>query len=200
MADIFQYGDTEINYLAKKDKKLGAAIARIGKISREVTPEPFTALIEGVVGQQISNKAAATVRNRLFDLVGEITPANILAKQPDDLQKCGMSMVKVNYIRGIAEAATTTIDFANLKNLSDTEIMKQLLPLKGIGEWSVEMLLIFCFARPDVVSFKDLAIRRGIMNLYGHKKLTKEMFEKYRKRYSPYGTVASLYLWALSVE
>jgi len=68
-----------------------------------------------------------------------------------------------------------------------------------VGVWTVEMLLIFSLCRPDVLSFKDLAICRGMMNLYGHKEITKELFEKYRKRYSPYGTVASFYLWALSV-
>ncbi|EQB90222.1 hypothetical protein M918_01105, partial [Clostridium sp. BL8] len=101
---------------------------------------------------------------------------------------------------GIAEAAISgEVDFSTLHTLTDEEIVKKLSALKGVGVWTAEMLLIFSLCRPDVVSFGDLAIRRGMMNLYGLKELPKEKFERYKKRYSPYGTVASLYLWALSV-
>jgi 3-methyladenine DNA glycosylase/8-oxoguanine DNA glycosylase len=90
------------------------------------------------------------------------------------------------------------IDFARFHEMADREIIDQLLSLRGIGVWTAEMLLLFSLSRPDVVSWGDQAIRRGMMNLYGLKKLTKEQFYRYRRRYSPYGSVASLYLWALS--
>jgi DNA-3-methyladenine glycosylase II len=110
-------------------------------------------------------------------------------------------MKKVGYIKGIAEEAMSgEIDFNNLNSLSDEEIIKKLTALHGIGVWTVEMLLIFSLNRPNIVSYKDLAICRGMMNLYGLKTLSKEQFEKYKKRYSPYGSVASLYLWHLSVD
>lgn len=197
---IFDYGQKEIDYLKRKDKKLGAAIEQIGRIEREITPDPFTALISSVVSQQISKKAAETVWNRLNTLLGEITPENINPVDLSEIRSCGMSERKAGYIKGIAEAAISgLVDFKTLYTLSDEEIIKKLSSLHGVGVWTAEMLLIFSLSRPDVVSYKDLAICRGMMNLYGLKDLPKEKFERYRKRYSPYGSVASLYLWALSV-
>lgn len=197
---FFEYGQKEIAYLKSKDKKLGAAIDEIGMIKREITPDPFIALVSSVVSQQISNKAAETVWNRLDKLLGNITPESIAQAELSEIQGCGMSMRKAGYIKGIAEAAISSIvDFNTLHTLTDEEIIKKLSSLHGVGVWTAEMLLIFSFCRPNVLSYKDLAICRGIMNLYGLKELSREKFERYRKRYSPYGSVASLYLWALSV-
>jgi 3-methyladenine DNA glycosylase/8-oxoguanine DNA glycosylase len=198
--NYFVYGEEEIEYLKKRDKKLGAAIDQIGMIEREIILDPFQAIITSVVGQQISNKAADTVNARLLNLVGAIAPDNIGKANIEDIQKCGMSYRKAQYIKGIADAALNkTIDFNNLHKLSDEEIIKSLTSLYGVGVWTAEMLLIFSLARMDVLSFKDLAIVRGMMRLYGLEKVTKAQFEKYRKRYSPYGSVASLYLWELSI-
>ncbi|WP_291573763.1 DNA-3-methyladenine glycosylase family protein [Clostridium sp. UBA4548] len=198
--EIFKYGDKEIEYLKKKDKKLGAAIEKIGIIERKITPDPFEALVSSIVSQQISSKAAETVWNRFTNVIGVVTPENIEKVSLEEIQGCGMGLRKVGYIKGIAEAAISgEVNFGELNNLADEEIVKKLSALKGVGVWTAEMLLIFSLCRPDVVSYGDLAIRRGMMNLYGHKELSKERFERYRKRYSPYGSVASLYLWALSV-
>lgn len=197
---IFEYGQKEIDYLKRRDKKLGMAIDKIGMIEREITPDPFTALVSSVVSQQISNKAAETVWNRLYAQLGAISPERIIQADLSEIQSCGMSQRKAGYIKGIGEAAISgTVDFYTLHTLADEEIITKVSALHGVGVWTVEMLLIFSFCRPDVVSYKDLAICRGMMNLYGIKELSKEKFERYRKRYSPYGTVASLYLWALSV-
>ncbi len=198
---FFEYGQKEIDYLKHRDKKLGAAIDMIGLIKREITPDPFTALVSSVVSQQISNKAAATVWNRLQTLLGNITPESIVQTERSAIQGCGMSERKAGYIKGIADAATSGIvDFNGLHTLTDEEIIKRVSSLRGVGVWTAEMLLIFSLCRPDVVSYKDLAICRGMMNLYGLDEFPKETFERYRKRYSPYGSVASLYLWALSVR
>jgi len=198
---VFEYGQKEIEFLKSRDKKLGAAIDRMGMLKREVIPDPFTALVSSVVSQQISGKAADTVWNRLDSLLGSITPESIGEAELSKIQGCGMSVRKAGYIKGIAEAALSgQVDFSILNTLTDEEIIKKLSSLHGVGVWTAEMLLIFSLCRPDVVSYKDLAIRRGMMNLYGLKELPKEKFERYRKRYSPYGSVASLYLWALSVE
>jgi len=196
---IFEYGQKEIEYLKHKDKKLGEAIEKIGMIEREITPDPFTALISSVVSQQISKKAAQTVWNRLNTLLGEITAESIGQVNLSEIQGCGMSERKAGYIKGIADAANSgAVDFNTLHTLTDEEVIKKLSALNGVGAWTAEMLLIFSLNRPDVVSYKDLAICRGMMNLYGLKELPKEKFERYKKRYSPYGSVASLYLWALS--
>lgn len=197
---IFEYGNKEINYLKSKDKTFGKAIDQIGKIEREINPDTFSALISSVVSQQISSKAAKTVLNRLVGLIGSITPKSIEAVSVSDIQCCGMSVRKAGYIKGIATAAISgEVNFDELHTLSDKEVIKKLSSLNGVGVWTAEMLLIFSLQRPDVVSYGDLAIRRGLMNLYGLQELSKDDFEKYAKRYSPYGSVASLYLWALSV-
>ena len=198
---IFEYGQKEIEYLKNRDKKLGAAIERIGIIKRGIIPDPFTALVSSVVGQQISSKAADTVWGRLEKLLGDITPESIGKAELSAIQSCGMSVRKASYIKGIGEAALSgKVDFKMLHTLTDEEIIEKLSSLHGVGVWTAEMLLIFSLCRPDVVSYRDLAIRRGMMKLYGLKELTKDRFERYRKRYSPYGSVASLYLWEISHE
>ena len=196
----FEYSEHEIEYLRKKDKKLATAIYRIGIIKREINPDPFSALTESIIGQQISGKAAATVRLKLANISG-LEAAKLHALTVEEIQSCGMSMRKAGYIKNIAEASVSkTIDFDNLHTQSDSEIIQALTAIKGVGVWTAEMLLIFSLMRPDVVSYGDLAIRRSMMNLYGHKDLPKDRFLRYAKRYSPYGSVASLYLWELSVS
>lgn len=196
----FEYGQKEIEYLKRKDKKLGAMIDEIGFIKRAITPDPFEALISSVVGQQISSKAAKTVWERFYQLCGgNMTPDKVDQLGLEAIQSCGMSTKKASYIKGIAHAAITKeVDFESLHLMTDDEIIKKLSALHGVGVWTVEMLLIFSLNRLDVVSYKDLAICRGMMKLYGLKELPKEKFNRYKKRYSPYGSVASLYLWAIS--
>ena len=195
----FEYGEAEINHLRKKDKKLGAAIDRIGIIKREVSSDIFPALIESIVGQQISNKAAATVCRKLREM-SNMEAVQLHALSVEKIQACGMSMRKAGYIKSAAEAAVNkTINFDELTSQPDEEVIANLTTLPGVGLWTAEMLLIFSLQRPNIVSFGDLAIRRGMMNLYGHKELSREQFMRYAKRYSPYGSVASLYLWELSV-
>lgn len=199
--EIFKYGDIELNYLKKKDKRLAAAIERIGMVEREVIPDLFTALVNSVVGQQISAKAAVTVWNRMVERFGEITPESISSASVEEIQRCGLSTRKAGYIKGIGEAVVNgELDISELPRLTDEEVIKGLSSLHGIGVWTAEMLMIFSMQRPNILSWGDLAIQRGIMMLYGHKKLDREKFERYRKRYSPYCSVASLYLWAIAVE
>ncbi len=198
---FFEYGQPEMDYLKRRDKKLGSVIDDMGIIRRRVKPDLFSALVESVVSQQISTKAAQTVSERMNSLLNNAISAQSIANAGlEAIQSCGMSLRKAGYILGIAEASLTgAVDFDSLHTLSDEEIIKKLTALNGVGVWTVEMLLIFSLCRPDVVSYGDLAIRRGMMNLYGLKELPKEKFERYKKRYSPYGSVASMYLWALSV-
>ncbi|NLM87843.1 MAG: DNA-3-methyladenine glycosylase 2 family protein [Syntrophomonadaceae bacterium] len=196
---IFEYDQSSIEYLQKKDKKLGAAIERIGRVERQVIPDLFTALVHSIVGQQISKQAAATVWNRVQEYFGEITPARVAIASSEEIQQLGMSLRKATYIKGVAEAALEgSLDLDRLNSLPDGEIIERLSSLHGVGVWTAEMMLIFSMQRPDVVSWGDHAIRKGMMNLYGLTELTRGQFDKHRKRYSPYGTVASLYLWEIA--
>ena len=91
------------------------------------------------------------------------------------------------------------LDIESLVHMEDDEVIKQLSSIKGIGEWTAEMLMLFSMQRPNIFSYGDLAILRGLRMLHHHRKITKKLFEKYRRRYSPYCSVASLYLWAIAV-
>ena len=158
----------------------------------------FLGLVQSIVSQQLSVKVAEVIFRRVEALLGEITAANLLAADPEALRGCGLSGRKVEYLRGIAEAQRTgAIDFAALARKPDAEIIGELVELKGVGVWTAEMLLIFSLGRPDVLSYRDLGIRRGIMMLNGLAELPEEEFDLYRRRYSPYGTLASLYLWRI---
>jgi len=201
---IFQYGKTEIDYLKKRDKTLGRAIDAIGFIERSANYETsnadlFSALIKAVVGQQISTKAAATVWQRMEDGLGKVAPETILAISEGDLQSFGISFRKAGYIRGAAESvASGQLDILALHEKSDDQVVKELSSLNGIGTWTAEMLMLFAMQRPDILSYGDLAIHRGMQKLYRRKKITPEMFEGYRQRYTPHSSVASLYLWAIA--
>lgn len=197
--DYYRYGKKEIDFLKNKDPLLGAAIDKIGMIKRRVNPDLFSALISSVISQQISTKAADTVEKRLLALVGEIKAENIYKVQESDIQKCGMSNRKAGYIKNIADLSIAgSIDFENLYSLEDEDFIRELIKIKGVGEWTAEMLLIHSLKRENILSFKDLGIRRGIEALYGLEELSKEKFRKFQHRYSPYGTVASIYLWEIS--
>ncbi|NLT57650.1 MAG: DNA-3-methyladenine glycosylase 2 family protein [Clostridiales bacterium] len=199
MLQYYSYGEAETGHLKKKDRRLGEAIERIGPIRRPVRPDLFDALIHSIVGQQISSKAQQTVWQRLLDLAGEVTPARIDALSEETLQRCGMSMRKAGYLKGVAEQVLSGgLDLAGLQAQSDQEVIRTLSALRGVGVWTAEMLMIFSMQRPNILSYGDLAIRRGLCMLYRHRALTPALFERYRRRYAPYATVASLYLWAIA--
>lgn len=198
---IFDYGNKEMNYLMSVDKILGEAIERIGKIERAIIPDMFPALVFAIIGQQISLKAARTIWARMQDRIGAITPETILAISMEEIKECGMQASKAGYIKGIADSVLSgDFDLAELYQLPDAEVIKRLSTLKGIGVWTAENLLLNCMERPDIISYGDIAIRRGIMKLYDLSELTKEQFISYKNRYSPYASVASIYIWRVSYE
>ena len=198
--EFFQYGSKETDYLKSKDKRLAEAIERIGPVQREIIPDLFAGLVNSIVGQQISTKAMVTIWNRIKDLFIAVTPESILSRSAEELQKCGITMKKAVYIRNIAlDIVNGNFNINELHGLPDDELCKKLSSLNGIGLWTAEMLMTFSMQRPDILSWDDLAIRRGIMMLYKHKRLDKKRFARYKKRYSPYCSVASLYLWEISM-
>jgi DNA-3-methyladenine glycosylase II len=195
----FEYGDTELNWLKSRDAALAFAIDKIGHISRPVMPDLFEALVHSIVGQQISNKAVATIWARIQERVGTVTPNNIAELPVEELQQCGISMRKAGYIKEVAETVVSGgLNLDALRDMTDSEVCKRLSQIRGIGVWTAEMLMTFSMQRPDVMSWDDLAIHRGLRMLYRHRKITPALFIKYKRRYSPYGTVASLYLWAIA--
>ncbi len=183
----------------KRDKRLGEAIERIGHIDRAVENDLFTSLVHHIVGQQISTRAQATIWQRLQDRVGTVDARGVASLSVDELQALGMSFRKAGYIQGFArQVQTGSLDVDALATLPDDEVIRRLTVLPGVGMWTAEMLLTFCLQRPDVVSFGDLAIHRGMRMLYHRRSIDRETFARLARRYSPYGTVASLYLWAIA--
>lgn len=195
----FQYGEAEINYLKRKDKKLAWAIEHIGHIERKLDADLFASVVRHIVGQQISSKAQATVWARMEARFAPLAPATIHAASAAELQSLGMSLRKAEYIKDFASKVVQgEFDLQAVEQMSDEEAIAALSSLKGIGRWTAEMILLFCLQRPDVLSFDDLAIQRGLRMLYHHRQITRELFSRYQKRYSPYGSTAALYLWAIA--
>ena len=198
-ATYFAYGENEIAGLKARDKRLGEAIDRIGFIKWQVEPDLFKAVVGSIVAQQISGKAAETVYNRLVALAGDLTPANVARLDRERIQKCGMSMKKAaNILDFSRKVVSGEFDVSALPSLSDEEVVSRLSSLRGIGPWTAEMILLFTLQRPDVLSSRDFGILRGMRMLYRHRKMTKAMFERYRRRLSPFGSVASLYFWKIA--
>jgi DNA-3-methyladenine glycosylase II len=196
---FFQYGEREINYLKSKDKILGRAIDTIGPIKRPVDTDLFSSVIHHIIGQQISSAAQKTIWERMNKELGTITEDILCDLSVEKIQNFGMTFRKAEYIRDFSHRVKCgELNMDEIKNKSDNEIIDVLAGLKGIGKWTAEMILIFCLQRPDILSYDDLAIHRGLRMLYHHRNIDKRLFEKYRRRYSPYGTVASLYIWSIA--
>ena len=195
----FVYGETELDYLRSRDARLADAIARIGHVERAVDPDLFAAVVHHIIGQQISTKAQATIWTRLQERLGAITPATVRAAGRDGLQAVGTTFRKADYIMDFADRVSTAeLDLDAIGSMPDEDAIAELVTIRGIGRWTAEMILLFCLERPDILSFDDLAIQRGLRMLYRHRRITPALFARHRRRFSPYGSVASLYLWAIA--
>ena len=195
----FAYGERELSYLRQKDKRLSAVMDRIGHIDRAVDPNLFSSVVHHIIGQQISTKAQATIWQRIHDTLGSINAETILKAGVPALQALGMTFRKAEYITDFAEKIHTgAFRLDEVARMNDEDAIRALSSLKGIGVWTAEMILLFCLQRPDIFSYDDLAIRRGLRMVYHHREMDRARFEKYRRRFSPYGSVASLYLWAVA--
>lgn len=178
---------------------MAEVIDKIGVVRRRVIPDVFAALVHSIVGQQISTKAHESIWRKVQERVGEVSPKNILAISPELLQSVGISFRKVEYIRDAARRFESgEFDVLSFDSMSDEQVIEKLTQLKGVGVWSAEMLMLFSMQRPDVLSFGDLAILRGLRMIYHHRRIDRRLFEKYRRLFSPCNSVASLYLWAVA--
>ena len=195
----FAYGETELAYLRKKDKRLGEVIDQIGRVERTVDTDLFSAVVHHIIGQQISTKAQTTIWQRMQDALGVVNAETILAAGAPKLQAQGMTFRKAEYITDFAQKVHSgAFSLDAVAQMPDAEAIQALTALKGIGVWTAEMILLFCLQRPDMLSYDDLAIQRGLRMVYHHRDIDRARFERYRRRYSPYGSVASLYLWAVA--
>jgi methylated-DNA-[protein]-cysteine S-methyltransferase len=205
-------GDGELGFdlelavqtLRAADPKLARLIARVGpcRMQLKTTPTIFAALAESIVYQQLHGKAAATIFARVRALFprarGPLTPAQISGASEADLRAAGLSNAKYLALRDLAERCQngSIPTLSQLQKLDEEAIIERLTEVRGIGRWTVEMLLMFRLGRPDVLPVDDYGVRKGFSIAFGTAELpTKAELEARAKRWKPYRTVASWYLW-----
>ena len=189
-----------IPYLSQKDPELASTILHVGTITLPHPKENFESLVNSIVSQQLSVKAAATIFQRVcLVLENEITPVNVLATPTEKLRSAGLSGQKTSYLFALAEAfIKNSKKYQNLHDLSDEEVIKALTSIKGIGVWTAQMFLMFTLLREDIFPIGDLGIRRGMENLlFEGEKQQHEILIERAEIWGPYRSVASLYLWKM---
>ena len=184
-----------------RDPKMAAIIPHIELPEIEVHSDIYLDLISSIVSQQLSVKAADTIFNRFLDLFDNRypTPQQILDKDPEILRGCGLSYQKANYIKNIAtywiENKDTMPDWLKL---SDDAIISELTQIKGVGKWTVQMILMFRLNRLDVFPIDDLGIRQGMIKIYGLHETGKDLIKKLHELaepWQPYRSIACRYVW-----
>ena len=190
--------------LRRKDPVMRELVKRVGKLDMEARrrgrpADAYGALLRSIVGQQLSTKAAASIYRRVMELFGGKTPSpeQLLAMDPDELRTAGLSRAKVAYMRSLAEHVVDgSLELDRLHELPDEEIIAELTAVKGIGEWSAHMFLIFHLQRPDVLPVGDLGVRNAAMQEYDLKQLpTAAELTELGEAWRPHRSLAALYLW-----
>jgi DNA-3-methyladenine glycosylase II len=169
-------------------------------LKNERPGDAYGALLRSIVGQQLSTKAAATIYGRMLELFGghAPTPKQLLAVDPDKIRAAGLSRPKINYLRDLADHVEKgELELEHLDELPDEQVIEQLIAVKGIGEWSAHMFLMFHLGRPDILPVGDQGIRRAVQVQYGLRKVPDpKRLEKIARPWRPYRTLACLYLWS----
>jgi DNA-3-methyladenine glycosylase II len=193
--------ETAITYLSSVDPIMAEVIERTGPCTLVPNPNLFEALVDAIISQQISVKAADAILARLRTALtdGRITPEALLQLEHEQLRTIGLSPQKARYIRDLTEhVASGRLDLERLSEFEDEEIINRLVVVKGIGRWTAEMALIFCLGRPDVLPVDDLGFVEGVRTAYGLevRPTRKELLER-GEVWRPYRTFATWYMWRL---
>ena len=195
------YEEEERAYVAGKDPVMKELVERFGRLEIRVSGDIFADLVSDIVGQMLSNRVAEVIVGRLRALAGGLTPEKLLAKTLEEIKNCGMSARKAEYILALSrDVKEGKYDFSRLDSMTDGEAIAYLMKIKGVGRWTAEMIAEFSLGRKDIFSYDDMALRNGIVKAHGFKTLSKKRFERLRKKYSPYASVASLYYYRLNDE
>ena len=190
-----EYWDTAKKELSRKDDVLHEIINQFDDLELVSRGDLFYTLIRSVIGQQISVKAASTVWSRFCERIGDIEPDNILSADIEELRSCGLSQRKAEYVTGISES-WSDYDSLEWKEMSDEEIIQELIKLRGVGKWTAEMILIFTMLRPDVFPIGDIGMIRGIEKSYNSgEKMSREELYAISEKWKPWRTVACCFMW-----
>lgn len=193
--------DTAIAYLRDIDPVMRTVIERVGPCTLTPDPHIFDALVDAIISQQISVKAADAIMSRVRAALPDdaVTPEHMARLDFDMLRSLGLSTPKANYMRNLVEHITSgSLQLDLLPTLSDEEVITQLTAVKGIGRWTAEMILIFSLGRPDVLPVDDLGLLEGARSAYSlpERPKPKELLER-GELWRPYRTFATWYLWAI---
>jgi DNA-3-methyladenine glycosylase II len=188
--------------LSRIDRRLAKIIRRVGCFpTKKSKPQPpYQSLLQAIVYQQLAGKAAATIFGRVKALGanGFPTPEEVVRMDESRLRGAGLSRQKIAAVKDLAAKTLdgTVPALAVLRRMSEAEIHERLVQVRGIGEWSVQMFLMFRLGRPDVLPSKDLGIQKGFQIVYGHKDVPKpQAILDHGERWRPYRSIASWYLW-----
>ena len=205
MANVFT--KQVLDRFSKQVPELDRALKK-AKMNLEPTLEPpFSNLMRSILYQQLAYKAARTIHDRFLDLVGKLTPTNVLSKTQEELRSVGLSRQKASYIHNVAEAFRRSgflwryrnIEF--LSSLTSQEIVDLFTQIKGVGVWTVQMYLIFSLGRLDVLSSGDLSVRKGVMKLYGLGEMpTQKEVDALAEPWHPLETVGTFLAWRVLDE
>jgi len=191
------YWDRAKRALARRDPIMSRIMREHPKVFLARRGEAFLTLARAIVGQQISVKAAQSVWDRLAACVGEVTPQGVLAKDRKTLRACGLSDRKTEYIADLAQHfADGAIHLHRWPEMTDEEIIAELLEVRGIGRWTAEMFLIFNLLRPDVFPLDDLGLQKGIrLSYFRGRKVSLRTMRRLGEAWRPWRSVATWYLW-----
>jgi len=188
-----------------QDKILAGLVTRFGPCTLKAERgNPYEALVYSIIGQQLSGKAARTIRGRFFAFYGDETkcptPEQILNTTMEEFRATGVSGQKAGYLLDLARhVQEELLDLKNIKKLSDEEVIAQLVAVKGIGEWTAHMFLMFHLGRPDVLPTGDLGVRKAMMMAYNLRKLpTPQRMHQIAKHWKPYRSAGAWYMWRIA--
>jgi DNA-3-methyladenine glycosylase II len=192
-----------VRHLSEADATLARLIGLVGPFAIEIRgmSSPFEALARNIIYQQLNGTAARTIYSRVLTVVGgkkHLRPQSILDASDEELRGAGLSRNKLMALKDLAAKTIdgTVLSLARLERMNDEEIIERLTQVRGIGRWTVEMLLMFGMGRPDVLPVGDYGVRKGFSVVYGTEGLpTPKELASYGERWRPYRTVASWYMW-----
>ena len=192
-----EYWDKAKRSLARRDPVMAAIIRRYPRIHLEPRGDPFHTLARAIVGQQISVKAAQSVWNRYAGLVSVVSPEHTLKVKTKDLRSCGLSGRKCEYICDLAQRfADGLVHVHHWPDMSDEDVITDLVQVRGIGRWTAEMFLMFNLLRPDVFPLGDLGLRKGLQVAYhGGRKVSLKTLQSRGETLRPWRSMATWYLW-----
>jgi DNA-3-methyladenine glycosylase II len=189
-----------IKYLSESDTRLKQVMRSVGEYSIKIRKDPFQSLVESIVFQQLAGSAANTIYGRFIKYYDNVSalPQQILST-PDSIfrSSIGLSSKKIEYIKDLsARVIDGRVNLSILPELTDEEIIAQLIQVKGIGRWTAEMFLIFCLGRPDVLPVGDLGVRKAMKKIYSLEELpVPPTMLAIAQPWKPYRSIATWYLW-----